>query len=361
MSALTAEQAHALIAQLQEQNNMLQQQAAAAPAAAAALAAQTAAATIAQAAAARAPSRTKIPAASNYSGSAHTLDNWLREMEQQFDWYGYNSHAERVAMAAAQLRGSALDWWHALDLQEKQLLRASFADFEQALRKRFQPVDSAKSARLALDQLMQGAKQSVHDYTAQFRRLLTAVPSMSADDRVHRYVQGLRPAVRSLLLLQDVKTLDEAIASAARIGSLSQYASHASSSTGASTAGPMDLSVVQDLCMLTGTGNAISTGREDDTSDGVDAAHSEAAPVTRAELREMHQQLLHAMQNQRRGDAGRRPGRGGRPSGRGPPRVHGLSEQQVRERLDAGACFSCGMPGHRKADCPTASKNQAGN
>jgi len=355
MSALTAEQAHALIAQLQEQNNMLQQQAAAA------LAAQTAATTIAQAAVvARAPPRTKIPAASNYAGSAHTLDNWLREMEQQFDWYGYNSHAERVAMAAAQLRGSALDWWHALDPQEKQLLRVSFADFEQALRKRFQPVDSAKTARLALDQLTQGAKQSVHDYTAQFRRLLSAVPSMSADDRVHRYVQGLRPAVRSLLLLQDVKTLDEAIASAARIGSLSQYASHASSSTGASTAGPMDLSVVQDLCMLTGAG---STGREDDTrtSDGVDAAQSEAAPVTRAELREMHQQLLHAMQSQRRGDVGRHPGRGGRPSGRGPPRVSGLSEQQVRERLDAGACFACGMPGHRKADCPTAGKQKSGN
>lgn len=362
MSALTAEQAHALIAQLQEQNNMLQQQAAAAPAAAAALAAQTAAATIAQAAAARAPPRTKIPAASNYAGSAHSLDNWLREMEQQFDWYGYNSHAERVAMAAAQLRGTALDWWHALSQQEKQPLRASFADFEQALRKRFQPVDSAKTARLALDQLSQSAKQSVHDYTAQFRRLLTAVPSMSADDRVHRYVQGLRPAVRSLLLLQDVKTLDEAISSAARIGSLSQYASHASS-TSSSTAGPMDLSVMQDLCALTGAAHA-DPGREDDSGDG-DAAPPDSAPVTRAELRQMHQQLLHAMQSQRRGDAGHRSGRGGRSSGRGMPRVSGLSEQQVRERLDAGACFACGKSGHRKADCPTAGKadgkQQSGN
>ena len=364
MSALTAEQAHALIAQLQEQNQMLQQQAAAAPAAAAALAAQTAAATIAQAAAARAPPRTKIPAASNYAGSAHTLDNWLREMEQQFEWYGYNSHAERVAMAAAQLRGTALDWWHTLSQEEKQSLRASSADFEQALRKRFQPVDSAKTARLALDQLAQGAKQSVHDYTAQFRRLLTAVPSMSADDRVHRYVQGLRPAVRSLLLLQDVKTLDEAIASAARIGSLSQYASHAASSSGAATAGPMDISAMQDLCALTGAD--LSAVREDDGSDS-DVAPSDAAPVTRSELHQMHQQLLHAMQNQRRGDAGRRPGRGGRSSGRarGPPRVSGLSEQQVRERLDAGACFVCGKQGHRKADCPTAGKadgkQQSGN
>jgi hypothetical protein len=360
-NALTAEQAHALIAQLQEQNNMLQQQAAAAPAAAAALAAQTAAAALAQAAVPRAPSRTKIPAASNYAGSAHTLDNWLREMQQQFEWYCYNTDAERVAMAAAQLRGSALDWWSTLAMDSKQSLRASFAEFELALRKRFQPVDSAKSARLALDSLAQGAKQSVHDYTTQFRRLLTAVPSMSADDRVHRYVQGLRPAVRSLLLLQDVRTLDDAIASAARIGSLSQYASHAAASSAPSSSSPMDLSVMQDLFALTGVGAA----DDDVASDDRDAASSDSSPVTRAELRHMHQQLLNAMQSQRRGPAGHSFGRGGRGPGRGAPRVSGLSEQQVRERLDAGTCFACGKPGHRKADCPTAGradgKHQSGN
>jgi hypothetical protein len=360
-NALTAEQAHALIAQLQEQNNMLQQQAAAAPAAAAALAAQTAAAALAQAAAARAPSRTKIPAASNYAGSAHTLDNWLREMQQQFEWYGYNTDAERVAMAAAQLRGSALDWWSTLDMDSKQSLRASFAEFEQALRRRFQPVDSAKTARLALDALTQGAKQSVHDYTTQFRRLLTAVPSMSADDRVHRYVQGLRPSVRSLLLLQDVRTLDDAIASAARIGSLSQYASHAAAASTPSSASPMDLSVMQDLFALTGAGAA----DDDEGTHDLDASPSNSSPVTRAELRHMHQQLLNAMQSQRRGPAGHSSGRGGRGPGRGAPRVSGLSEQQVRERLDAGTCFACGKPGHRKADCPTVGKadgkHQSGN
>ncbi len=339
---------------------MLQQQAAAAPAAAAALAAQTAAAALAQAAAARAPSRTKIPAASNYAGSAHTLDNWLREMQQQFEWYGYNSDAERVAMAAAQLRGSALDWWSTLE-DSKQSLRASFALFEQALRKRFQPVDSAKTARLALDSLTQGGRQSVHDYTTQFRRLLTAVPSMSADDRVHRYVHGLRPAVRSLLLLQDVRTLDDAIASAARIGSLSQYASHAATSSGLSSSSPMDLTVMQDLFALTGAGVA-----DDDVGmDDRDASASDSTPVTRAELRHMHQQLLNAMQGQRRGPAGQSSGRGGRGPGRAAPRVSGLSEQQVRERLDAGTCFACGKPGHRKAECPTAGKadgkHQSGN
>ena len=349
--AITAEQAHALIAALVQQNSLLQQQASAAPAASAAAAA-------AQSAASSASRRTKIPPASNYAGSAHTLDNWLREMQQQFDWYGYNSDAERVAMAAAQLRGAALDWWSTLAAADKPALIASFSAFEQALRTRFQPVNSAQTARLALDTLTQGAKQPVHDYTTAFRRLLTAVPTMSEEDRVHRYVQGLRPSVRSLLLLQGATSLDDAISKAARIGSLGQYATAASSSGHSSAAGssPMDLSAMQDLFALTGVvsgGSANASGADDESGDR-DAADS-SAPVTRAELR----QLLTAMQHQRgKGFGNRRGGRDGR--SRGPPRIAGLSEEQVRERLDSGACFACGKPGHRKADCPT-SQHQSGN
>jgi hypothetical protein len=344
MSAITAEQAHALIAALVQQNSLLQQQAAAAPAVAAAAAAHPAAA----------PRRTKIPPASNYAGSTHTLDNWLREMQQQFEWYGYNSDAERVAMAAAQLRGAALDWWSTLASADKQTLTSSFEEFGKSLRARFQPVNSAQTARLALDSLAQGAKQPVHDYTAVFRRLLTAVPTMSEEDRVHRYVQGLRPSVRSLLLLQGATTLDDAISKAARIGSLGQYASAASAVGHSSSSGssPMDLSAMQDLFALTGMTPGGSADSEAGDDSGVDAAVADpSAPVTRAELRQMHQQLLSAMQHQRKGSNNRRSGRDGKP--RGPPRVAGLSEQQVRERLDAGACFACGKPGHRKADCPT--------
>jgi hypothetical protein len=116
----------------------------------------------------------------------------------------------------------------------------------------------------------------------------------------------------------------------------------------------MDLSAMQDLFALTGVGSAGSAADSvDDPS--ADAADS-SSPVTRAELRQMHQQLLNAMQHQRKGSGNRHADRAGRP--RGPPRVAGLSEQQVRERLDAGACFACGMPGHRKADCPTHQNGQ---
>lgn len=328
-----------LIAQLAEQNQLLKdRELARAPpahAAAAAAAAASAAAT---------PRRAKIPTAANFSGSAATLDNWLREMRQQFAWYQYSADAEQVAMATAQLRHQALDWWDALPAAEKATLAASFPAFEQALRARFQPINSAKMARHSLDGLRQGPKQSVHDYTSAFRRLLTPLPDMSEADRVHCYTRGLRSALQMRLIEHDPVALDDAISLATRLGSLSVLAA-----SSASDGSAMDLSALGL--------NAIE-GLEQQTGDGDDDA---AAPVTRAEFK----QLLAAMQQQR-GAGAAAANRGGKRApfgrgGRGAPRVQGLSEQEVRKRLDDGLCFLCGEAGHRKYDCPQNDRKQSGN
>lgn len=312
----------------------------------AALQQQLAAAQLAQqqpalaAAAAALPRRPKIPTASSYSGSATALDGWLREMQQQFDYYRMVDNAEQVAMATAQLRGPALDWWSTSSAETKTALAASFVQFSQALRTRFQPVNSAKLARRALDALVQGQRQSVHDYISAFRRLLVAVPDMSEADRVHAFARGLRGAVQTRLLELDPQTLDAAIEAAARIGSLGQYA--ASSSAGASGNGnAMDLSVL-------GLDSQEDAAAEDGDSD---------APVTRAEFR----QLLAAMQHGRGGGTGKRPpfGRGDRL--RGPPKVQGLTPEQVKQHLDQRLCFRCGQAGHRQTACPQNSAEKQGN
>ena len=141
------QQMHNQIQQLTAELQQTKQQQAAFAAGAAHASAAAAAAQAAPAA--QHARRAKIPAASNFAGTASLLDGWLREMKQQFDWYQYTADAEQVAMAAAQLRGVALDWWSALSAAEQAALRVTFTAFETALRGRFQPVNSAQTARLA--------------------------------------------------------------------------------------------------------------------------------------------------------------------------------------------------------------------
>ena len=64
-----------------------------------------------QAAAPRAD-RPRLPAPPSYDGrSAAALDGWLRELQQQFDWYRMIDDAARLQFVGALLKGVALDWW----------------------------------------------------------------------------------------------------------------------------------------------------------------------------------------------------------------------------------------------------------
>jgi hypothetical protein len=284
----------------------------------------------------------RIAPPSSYAGeSGAALDNWLRELEQQFSWYQLTTDADRTRLAAAHLRSTALDWWSSLEPAAALALAASWAQFEAALRARFQPVNSAQTARRQLDELRQGPRQSVHDYISAFRRILTAAKSMGEDDRVHCFVRGLRPAIATQLRIHGVGKLDDAIAMAARVGTLGEMAGpaaapHYGSAAASAGSAPMELDAL-----------AAIEGLERETGEaGEQAATSSAAPITQAQF----QQLLNAMREQR--------GRGaGKPAGFDPrdrrlPKVAGLTPAQVKEHMDNGKCFGCGSKEHMSRSCP---------
>ena len=136
-----------------------------------------------------------------YDGrTAGGVDLWLRELRKQFAWYGIamQGDAERIRFAAAHLTAVALDWWESLE----QNAPTAWIQFEEQIKTRFHPANSADAARAALDGLRQQPKQLVHEYTAEFRRLLLAVPKMEEGDRVFRYVKGLQPRLAGMVRLQ---------------------------------------------------------------------------------------------------------------------------------------------------------------
>lgn len=317
-----------------------------------------AAAAAAVAAPQRSHSSMKIAAASTYSGSAAALETWLREMDLQYGWYNINSDAERVRAASTQLRDAALDWLAGLSVDEKNTYQASYSSFVAALRERFQPANREEAARLALSTLKQGTKQSAQQHIFAFRKILAAIPSMGESDQLFWFLNGLLPALQMQLRMQGVTTLKEAITIAARVDSVLQSVNNSSARPMYHAASSNSSGVAMDLSALLGHANAEEEDQSPDntgTSPTPAAPIKDDAPITQAQFR----QFLSAMQQHRGGsfpNGGKQVRFGS--SSRGLPKVQGLSEQQVRDRMEKGACFGCGEPGHRKFQCPSRQQQE---
>ena len=282
-------------------------------------------------AAAAVPRGPRLTAPTPFDGRAATLDDWTASMDRQFEWYA-TPDADRVRLAVAHTQGPAWDWWSTLAAPRP----ATWPLLQTALRRRFQPVNSAETARAKLIALSQG-KQSVNEYVDHFRRLLVRIPDMGAADQLFQFTRGLRPALATQLRVQGVATMDAAINLAVRVGSLSEMGAQAASSSGSSSNhAPMDLDNIEGL--------------KHDT-----AATSTDAPVTRAEF----QQLLNAMRDNRRGassssssSSSNSSSNKGRFTPRGLPTISHLTPDQVKEYMDSNKCFGCASKDHRSRQCP---------
>ena len=261
-----------------------------------------------------------------YNGTVPPLDEWTAALRQQFAFYGLTADADQIRLAAAHLRGPALDW---SEHPGAAGAPATWAEFDAGLRARFQPVTTADAARARIFALEQG-KHSVNDYVASFRRLAVALPTTDAETLMFQFRRGLHPSLRMHLLQAQPATLDAAIALAVRMGS-----AHGAAPPG----GAMDLSAMR----------AELDGYDAEAHDG----SREEAPISRAEFAT----LLAAIQQSRSNGSGSN-GRGAQGASggyhgpRGLPRIAGFSEEKVKRYMEANLCFGCESTEHRSRACP---------
>jgi len=256
----------------------------------------------------------RYPQPPSFGGRSNTLDKWLVQMGRQFEWYGTAGDTERVRMGAAFLDDAAGDWWASMPAPQRP---ADWQAFVSALKARFQPVTSAQTARSQMHSLTQG-RGTVDDYVSKFRALLPSLDSMSEDDRVYNFVRGLNSNVATMLRVQGVSRLDDAIAMASRVGALGEQPSRGWTYNRAagSNHAPMDLDAAEEI--------------NDEDLNNMD-----------------REELLAVMRYSREGHTG---------SVRGPRRfpktkVPGLTPAQVKEYMAANKCFKCGEQGHRAGEC----------
>lgn len=159
--------------------------------------------------AAKAPSPVRPPKPDKYNGDRkdNGATNWLHQMELFLQLSGLLSGDYAVPCAVSYLSGTALTWWRGLEAQGN--APTTWAAFKAKLAASFSLVDGERIARTRLDSLRQ--RTSVTDYTDSFMRLLLELPNMHVEDAIHRFLQGLKPAVRLHVELQRPTTLDVAI------------------------------------------------------------------------------------------------------------------------------------------------------
>lgn len=282
----------------------------------------------------------RLPAPPAFDGrTAGGVDVWLRELRKQFSWYGSSMQAEadRIRFGSAHLSGVALDWWESIEGKQP----VSWSAFEEALRTRFQPANSADAARQQLDKLRHLPRQQVHEYTAEFRRLLMALPKMEEGDRVYRYVSGLQSRLSGLVKLQAPSTLADAISLAARVDGLS------GGETPAAAGGSAPQGVAS---ALGGTMPLVPAFTGEQPMD----VNNMEAPVSASQFATLLQSLVAAQVEQREQINAMLSGRRGFSSSSS--RVPHATNEQIQERRERGACFACGKEGHRKADCPASNR-----
>lgn len=166
----------------------------------------------------------KPPKPPVFTGSAQpSAVNWCYLMETYLQACNVDlTSPAAVLHAAGFLRDSALTWYrnHLAAVQRGVApTYNNWVDFKAALITHFTPISPERTARQKLDTLHQGGR-SARAYAEQFNLCMLELPDMHEKDRVHRFLEGLRPEVRIHVELKNPATLSDAVEWAIQADSL---------------------------------------------------------------------------------------------------------------------------------------------
>jgi len=124
------------------------------------------------------------------------VNGWIYQVEQYFSlvqFTGVNLDDNiRISFASSLMKGNAAKWWY-IQVQGGAQPN-TWVEFTTALRNEFVPSDSMRRARDKLRALTQ--RTSVSAYLDEFQNIVIAIPGMTADEMIDRFVSGLKPQTR---------------------------------------------------------------------------------------------------------------------------------------------------------------------
>jgi hypothetical protein len=278
---------------------------------------------------ARMSSKTKmdIPA---YEGSldAEELLDWIRALDTYFDYEDIEED-KKVRHAVTRLKGHAALWWDELQADRRSKGKQKIKSWDRMIAKmkaKFIPRDY----QITLFRRMQNLRQklmTVKEYTEEFYRLnIRAGHRESDDEKVARYLNGLRYDIQDELSMTTIRTVEDAYQMALKA---EEKLSRKQGQRGRGRSQPRGKAVAQEKYQKPKEEWKKPQGK-------VERGGTSQRGQQYAEQRGQH--------NEQRGDyadANTFPRTRGRGRGRG----------------GVITCFTCGKDGHKSFECPEKKKD----
>jgi len=312
--------------------------------------------------------RPRLAPPPKYAGTlGSALDEWERDMNAQFRYYGaaFPDDPSKIVLATSCLQGAALTWWDSDPLHQH---IHTWAGFIAAMRARFRPMQASTVARMQLLSMQQDRGQSVTDFINKFQQVMTQIDNMSEEDKVLQFERALYRPLANKVFEKKPATLAAAFEAAvtadglfnglSRLSGAGRYTSSSFSSSsgsgghssGGSTA--MDLSNVSYGPGVEEDDGYTSSGEPPGGASAVHAGNLDALVEARVSAI-LSRRLPPRSGGAGRGDFSSSKRRGGKQRD---GYVAGLSKEVVDARRKADQCIACGAMGHWKNECPKNNK-----
>lgn len=153
--------------------------------------------------------------------SGTNVRTWLKSISNIFANQAIPpTNAHKIKFAVSYLSGEGLQWWELVNINPEINIQ-TFEQFGEEIVKYFEPVNREINARKSMNLLKQmGQFSRIRDYNQEFIKYVLQIPSMSSDEQVFHYTQGLKNRIRVELERSEVNSLQAAMKLADRMDHL---------------------------------------------------------------------------------------------------------------------------------------------
>lgn len=138
--------------------------------------------------------RVDVPRPKTFNGSrnAREIDNFLWGLEQYFDASGVVEDGMKIKTAALYFTDAAMLWWRRRcnDIERGTLNLESWDDLKREIKRQFYPMNAVAEARAKLRHLTH--RGTIREYVKEFSELLLEVPTMSDEEALFDFIDGLQ-------------------------------------------------------------------------------------------------------------------------------------------------------------------------